>query len=57
MIFDIHGEDIDGEFIDFEFIGTIEEAREECRKILEFCGGGHLDIFDENDQFIEDYEE
>ncbi len=55
--FDLRGEDAEGDYIEFSFIGTIEEARIECRKTLEFCGGGYLDIFDEDGQFIEDYEE
>lgn len=55
-VFDIEGEDIDGDYIQFEFEGTIEEARNECYKTLDWVGGGHLDIFLVEGQFIEDFE-
>lgn len=57
--FNIEGEDVCGEYIQFYFYGTLEQARIECEKTLDYAGGGHLDIFlsgDCDDQFIEDVE-
>ena len=54
--FVIEGEDVEGDYIFFEFYGTMDQAQIECEKTLEFAGGGHLDIFDEEGNFIDDVE-
>ena len=58
--FYVVGENIDGELIVYEFEGTLEDCKIEAEKTLEFVGGGHLDIFlndeDHDNMFICDVE-
>lgn len=57
----IEGEDVDGNFIDFEIDCSWDEVVEACQNILFNYGGGHLDIFSNNNDstygtFIDDVE-
>ncbi len=60
----LEGENIDGDFIatdiEFEnyknFNNAIKDAEEEATEILKNVGGGHIDIFDEDGNFITDVE-
>jgi len=49
-----YGEDV---YTDSGFDGqSLEAFTEECSQLLNELDGGHLDIFNENDEFVRDVE-
>ena len=57
MIYNVQGETVEGEFIVFDMdTENLMEVIDHCNEVLTDLGGGHLDIFDEEDQFIDDVE-
>jgi len=51
------GENIDGAEVCGEAEeATLEECRQYCKELLEDVGGGHLDIYNQDDCFIDDVE-
>lgn len=52
----VQGESVDGDFIQFGFEGTLEDCIRECELTLQDFDGGHLDIFDDWDEFVTDVE-
>lgn len=53
----ITGESVDGEYIEYEFEGDVDQITLNCEKTLAFCGGGHLDVWDETgEEFLWDVE-
>lgn len=54
-IFYVIGEDVEGDIIECYFEGDLNSCILDCEMTLTFAGGGHLDIF-LDDQFIQDVE-